>query len=90
MQNSLGEAPSPCLTPVFISKLACYYPLIFTTPLLLTYMFLISYTKFYGMFNFNAKSSHNSLRFTRSYALFKSINISPNGCLAHMLYYTSY
>jgi energy-converting hydrogenase Eha subunit F len=90
MQNNLGEAPSPCLTPVFILKLAYCYPLIHTIPLLSTYMFLINYTKLYGMLSFYAKSSHKVLRSTRSYALFKSINSSPNGCLAHILYYTSY
>jgi hypothetical protein len=58
IQNSLGEAPSPCFTPLFISKLHFYYPSIHTTPLLLTYMFLISYTKLSGILSFCAISSH--------------------------------
>jgi hypothetical protein len=41
MQNSFGDAPSPCFTPVLISKLYFYYPFIHTVPLLLTYIFLI-------------------------------------------------
>ncbi len=57
--NNFGEAPSPYLTPVLIPKLAYYYPLIHTIPLLLTYMFLINCTKDAGILRLVAKSSHN-------------------------------
>jgi hypothetical protein len=90
IQNSLGEAPSPYLTPLLISKLHYYYPSIHTTPLLLTYIFLINYTKLSGMFSLCAMSSHNVFLSTRSYAFSKSINSSPSGCLALTLYYTNY
>jgi hypothetical protein len=89
MVNSFGDAPSPYLTPVFISKLCYYYPLLQTTPLFSTYIFLISCIRLWGIFILLAISSHRILRSTRSYALFKSINNNPSGCFAHTLYYTS-
>jgi hypothetical protein len=90
MQNNLGDAPSPCLTPVLVSKLSYSYPCIVTIPLLRTYIFLISLIKHLGTYNVSAMSSHRALRSTRSYALFRSIKSRPNGAFAQILYYTSY
>ena len=66
IQNNFGDAPSPYFTPLLMSKLSYYCPLIDTIPLLLTYIFLISFIKHYGIFNWPAISSHSALRSTRS------------------------
>jgi len=41
IQNSLGDAPSPYFSPLLALNLCLAYPLIQTTPSLLTYIFLI-------------------------------------------------
>ena len=59
MQNSLGDAPSPYLTPVFALKLHFASPLIHTIPVLLIYIFLIIWIRHGGIFSFYAISSHS-------------------------------
>ena len=78
IQNSFGDAPSPYFTPLLMSKLSYSYPFIETIPLLLTYIFLISYTKSTASLSSCIKASHNYCLFILSYALFKSTNIIPN------------
>jgi hypothetical protein len=87
--NSLGDAPSPCFTPVLAVKLYRFCPLIHTIPLLFTYIFLIMQIISSGIFILVAMSSHNVVRSTRSYALLRSTNISPSGDLELTLYYTN-
>ena len=56
--NNLGEAPSPCFTPVFALKFNFFCPSIHTTPLLFIYIFRMICIRHGGIYSLCAMSSH--------------------------------